>query len=73
MNKRLKFGNIYIQINKNINLALVPPAITFLRKNAQYLENKGISITLSNGVSSQKISQIFTKEELLKRVIEARD
>ena len=42
-------------------------------KNAQYLENKGISITLSNGVSSQKISQIFTKEELLKRVIEARD
>ena len=38
-----------------------------------HLENKGISITLSNGVSSQKISQIFTKEELLKRVIEARD
>lgn len=42
-------------------------------KNAQYLENKGISITLSNGVSTQKISQIFTKDELLKRVIEARD
>lgn len=42
-------------------------------KNAQFLENRGINITLSNGVSSQKISQIFTKEELLKRVIEARD
>lgn len=42
-------------------------------KSAQYLPNKGITITLSNGVSTQKISQIFTKEELLKRVIEARD
>lgn len=40
---------------------------------AEYNQNKNIQITLSNGVSTQKVSKEFTKEELLKRVIEARD
>ena len=41
--------------------------------NAQYRENKNIQITLSNGITTQKISKEFTKDELLKRIIEARD
>lgn len=41
--------------------------------NAYYTENNNIQITLSNGVTTQKLSKEFTKEELLRRVIEARD
>lgn len=42
-------------------------------KFARYLPNKNIEITLTNGVVNQKIGKSFTKEELLNRVIEARD
>ncbi len=41
--------------------------------NAEFNQKNNIQITLSNGVTTQKISKEFTKEELLKRVIEARD
>ncbi|WP_198306134.1 hypothetical protein [Arcobacter vandammei] len=41
--------------------------------NARFTQNNLIQITLSNGITTQKVSKEFTKEELLKRVIEARD
>lgn len=44
-----------------------------LIKYARYSQNGTIFISLSNGVSTQKLSQEFTKDELLKRVLEARD
>jgi len=43
-------------------------------KSAKFYEdNQGIIISLSNGVSVQKLLKIFSKEELQRRVIEARD
>ncbi|RBQ29421.1 hypothetical protein [Aliarcobacter vitoriensis] len=48
--------------------------IKVIIKSAKFSEdNQGIIISLSNGISIQKLSKIFTKEELQKRVIEARD
>lgn len=41
--------------------------------NVNITQNNLIKITLSNGISTSIISKEFSKEELLKRVIEARD
>ena len=41
--------------------------------NVNLTQNNLIKITLSNGISTSIISKEFSKEELLKRVIEARD
>ncbi len=41
--------------------------------NANYTKNNLVQITLSNGITTQKVSKEFTKEELLRRVIEARN
>jgi hypothetical protein len=41
--------------------------------NVNLTQNNFIKITLSNGISTSIISKEFSKEELLKRVIEARD
>lgn len=41
-------------------------------KNVEYTENNKISITLTNGINQQTLAQKFTKEELQRRVVEAR-